>query len=168
MRHKISISDIDVFVFDFDGVLTNNLVYLDQDGRESVCLSRSDGLAFDALRKLDKHSLILSTEKNPVVNFRAEKLKIKAIFGVKDKAKVFLNLAERNGYNLDKVLYVGNDINDYNIMRCCGISVCPADSHIKIKEISDIVLNTCGGKGVVRELLEDVLGLNLIEILYND
>ena len=63
---------------------------------------------------------------------------------------------------------MGNDLNDYQAMRLCGISVCPADSHPKIKEISDIVLKTNGGNGVVRELLEDVFGLDFIEILYKE
>jgi len=69
---KISLNDIDAFVFDFDGVLTNNLVHLDQDGKEWVSCSRADGLAFDVMRKLEKPSYILSTEKNPVVSARAK------------------------------------------------------------------------------------------------
>ena len=74
---KISLDNIDVFVFDFDGVLTNNLVQIDENGKESVSCSRADGLAFDVLRKLNKSVYILSTEKNPVVLARAKKLKVK-------------------------------------------------------------------------------------------
>ena len=73
---NININDIDALVFDFDGVLTNNLVHLDQDGKEYVSCSRGDGLAFDVLRKFNKPAYILSTEKNPVVRARAEKLKM--------------------------------------------------------------------------------------------
>ena len=73
MQNKAeNIDNIDVFVFDFDGVLTNNMVYLDQNGKESVSCSRGDGLAFDALRKLKKSAYILSTEKNTVVSARAQ------------------------------------------------------------------------------------------------
>ena len=82
---SISIDEIDAFIFDFDGVLTNNLVHLDQDGREWVSCSRADGLAFDVLRILKKPAYSLSTEKNSVVSARAEKLKIPAIQGVSDK-----------------------------------------------------------------------------------
>ena len=163
---KISIDNIDAFVFDFDGVLTNNLVHLDQDGKELVSCSRADGLAFDVMRKLEKPSYILSTEKNSVVSARAKKLKIQALQGIKDKAEALSTLSENKGYDLGRILYVGNDLNDFHVMKICGYSACPIDSHIKIKELSNIVLKSRGGEGVVRELLEDVLGLDFIKILY--
>ncbi len=165
-NNLISLENIDIFVFDFDGVLTNNLVHLDQDGKEGVTCSRADGLAFDVLRKLNKPAFILSTEENPVVAMRAKKLNISVIQNISDKVEAIKNLASKNSYNLQNILYVGNDINDYLVMRLCGYSACPADSHKKIREISDIVLKTNGGKGVVRELLEDVLDLDFIKILY--
>ena len=158
--------DIDAFIFDFDGVLTNNLVHLDQNGKESVSCSRADGLAFDVLRKLDKPAFILSTENNPVVTMRAKKLKIPVVQGVDDKVEAIKKLVNKNSYNLKNILYVGNDLNDYLVMQLCGYAICPADSHSKIKEISDVVLKKNGGNGVVRELLEDVLGLDFIKILY--
>ena len=163
---KISLDNIDAFVFDFDGVLTNNLVHLNQDGKEWVSCSRADGLAFDVLRKLDKPSYILSTENNPVVTARAKKLKIQALQGIKNKADTLLTLSESKGYDLSRILYVGNDLNDFHVMKICGYTACPIDSHITIKELSYIVLNTRGGEGVVRELLEEVLDLDFIKILY--
>jgi len=167
MKGKIfTIDDIDLLVFDFDGVLTDNLVYTDQNGNETVSCSRADGLAFDVLRKLNKPSCILSTEKNTVVSARANKLGISVLQGIGNKDESLRNFVKDNGYKLSKVLYVGNDVNDYNSVIISGFSACPADSHFKIKEISDIVLKTNGGNGVVRELLEDVLGLDFIEILY--
>ena len=162
----ITIDDIDLFVFDFDGVLTDNIVHIDNNGNEIVSCSRADGLAFDVLRKLDKPCQILSTENNTVVSARANKLGISVLQGVKNKEKALRNLVKRKGYKLSNILYVGNDLNDYNSMRISGLSVCPADSHPKIKKISNFVLKTNGGKGVVRELLEDILSLDFIEILY--
>jgi 3-deoxy-D-manno-octulosonate 8-phosphate phosphatase (KDO 8-P phosphatase) len=162
----ITLDDIDLFVFDFDGVLTDNIVHIDNNGNEMVSCSRADGLAFDVLRKLDKPCQILSTENNTVVSARANKLGISVLQGVKNKEKSLRNLVMRRGYKLSNILYVGNDLNDYNSMRISGLSVCPADSHPKIKKISNFVLKTNGGKGVVRELLEDVLSLDFIEILY--
>jgi YrbI family 3-deoxy-D-manno-octulosonate 8-phosphate phosphatase len=162
----ISLDDIDVFVFDFDGVLTNNMVYLDQNGKESVSCSRSDGLAFDALRKLKKTAYILSTEKNTVVSARAQKLKISVLQDTKNKVSGIQEIIEKENCKLENILYVGNDLNDYRVMKICGFTACPADSHKKIKQVSDIVLKTNGGCGIVRELLEDVLGLDFIEILY--
>ena len=162
----MTLDEIDAFVFDFDGVLTNNLVQIDENGKESVSCSRADGLAFDVLRKLNKPAYILSTEKNLVVKARAKKLNIPAIQGVADKVETIKKLADEYRYNLNNILYVGNDLNDYLVMQLCGYSACPADSHPKIKHMSDIFLNTNGGNGVVRELLEDVLGLDFIKILY--
>ena len=162
----MTLEDIDVFVFDFDGVLTNNLVHLDQNGKESVSCSRADGLAFDVLRKLDKPAFILSTENNPVVTMRAKKLKVPVVQGVADKVEAIKKLVNKNSYNLKNILYVGNDLNDYLVMQLCGYTVCPADSYPKIKEISHVVLKINGGNGVVRELREDVLGLDFIKILY--
>jgi 3-deoxy-D-manno-octulosonate 8-phosphate phosphatase (KDO 8-P phosphatase) len=167
MNTQISKNLIDAIIFDFDGVLTDNLVYINQDGNESVCCNRSDGFAIDVLRKLKIPCYILSTEKNKVVKMRANKLQIEAIQGVNDKAKEVKNFSNLNNYKLDKVLYVGNDLNDYEAMKLCGYSVCPSDSHSEIKKIADIVLKSGGGKGVVREIVEDVLSINIIETLYN-
>ena len=162
------LDDIDALVFDFDGVLTNNLVYLNQEGVESVSCSRADGLAFDVLRKLNKPAFILSTEKSFVVTMRAKKLKIQAIQGVADKVSAIKELARENKFHLKNILYVGNDLNDYLVMKVCGYTACPSDSHKKIKEISTIILKTSGGNGIIRELLEDVFQLNFIQILYQE
>jgi YrbI family 3-deoxy-D-manno-octulosonate 8-phosphate phosphatase len=162
----MTLDDIDAFVFDFDGVLTNNLVQIDENGKESVSCSRADGLAFDVLRKLNKPAYILSTEKNLVVKARANKLKIPAIQGMADKVEAIKKLADENHYNLKNILYVGNDLNDYLVMQLCGYSACPADSHPKIKSVSSIILSTNGGNGIVRELLEEVLNIDFIKILY--
>ena len=166
MIKSISIDDIDALIFDFDGVLTDNLVHLNQDGKEWVSCNRSDGLAFDVLRKLNKPTYIVSSEKNLVVTARAEKLNIPVFQGVKDKITVIQTLEKDYGYSVDRLLYIGNDLNDFMAMKICGYSACPADSHHIIKELSDIVLNTKGGAGIVRELLEDILKINFIEILY--
>mgnify|MGYP005647233669 CR=1 FL=1 len=165
-KKMINIDNIDLFVFDFDGVLTNNMVYLDQNGKESVSCSRGDGLAFDALRKLKKPAYILSTEKNTVVSARAEKLQISVLQGTENKVSGIQEIIKKENCKLENILYVGNDLNDYRVMGICGFTACPADSHKKIKQISNIVLKTNGGHGIVRELLEDVLGLDFIEILY--
>ena len=162
----MNLSDIEVFIFDFDGVLTNNHVHLNQNGEELVVCSRADGLAFDVLRRLNKPAFILSTEKNPVVAMRAEKLKIPAIQGVSDKVEAIKELADKNNFNLKNILYLGNDLNDYLAMQVCGYTACPMDSHSRIKEISANVLTTKGGEGVVRELLERVFNLDFIKILY--
>ena len=167
-NQTISLENIEVIIFDFDGVLTDNKDYLDQDGKESVICSRADGLAFDVLHKIQKSSYILSTEKSPVVTARAEKLKIPAIQGIKNKVDGIKKLAIKKNFNLQNALYIGNDLNDFQVMQLCGYTACPADSHQKIKEISTITLKASGGNGIVRELLEEVFKLNFIKILYSE
>jgi 3-deoxy-D-manno-octulosonate 8-phosphate phosphatase (KDO 8-P phosphatase) len=168
MNNSLSINSIDAFVFDFDGVLTNNLVHLGQDGQEWVSCSRADGLAFDTLRKLRKPAYILSTEKNSVVTARANKLQIPALQGIDNKIKALKELVERQGFELKNIMYVGNDLNDYRAMQLCGYTACPSDSHEIIKSIATFVLKAGGGNAVVRELLEDVFDLDIVEILYDD
>jgi 3-deoxy-D-manno-octulosonate 8-phosphate phosphatase (KDO 8-P phosphatase) len=162
----MDINTIDALVFDFDGVLTDNRVHIDENGVEQVSCSRSDGLAFDVLRRLGKPAYILSTEKNLVVTARAKKLNIIALQGVNNKVHGIKELAIREGFDKKKILYVGNDLNDYKVMEMCKYTACPADSHKKIKAISTVVLKAKGGNGVVRELLEDVFNLDFIEILF--
>jgi 3-deoxy-D-manno-octulosonate 8-phosphate phosphatase (KDO 8-P phosphatase) len=166
IQSNISINDIDIFVFDFDGVLTDNFVHIDQDGRESVVCSRSDGLGIDALRKI-KSIYILSSEKNSVVTSRANKLQIKVKHGVSNKVSALNELLEKESLALDRVFYVGNDLNDLEVMNECKYSACPSDSHHRIKDVATYVLKTKGGKGVVREILEDIFKLDLMKILYN-
>jgi len=162
----MKIEEIDAFVFDFDGVLTNNIVYIDQDGKEMVACSRSDGLAFDVLNKINKPSYIVSTEKNPVVTARAKKLKIVAYQNVENKIIAVQDIIDKHSYDVNKICFVGNDLNDYSVMQYCGFTVCPSDSHSSIREIADIVLNAKGGDGVVRELIEKHFGISFLKILY--
>ena len=165
-KHCLNIDDIDLIIFDFDGVLTDNKVSVDSNGCERVNCSRSDGLGFDVLRKLNIATYILSTEKNLVVSARAEKINVPVLQGTKDKAKELIILTNEKGFDIARTLYVGNDLNDFYAMQLCGYSACPLDSHPKIKDIATFVLNTSGGGGVVRELLEKILQIDILQILY--
>ena len=84
----------------------------------------------------------------------------------RDKSHIIKNISKEKNVKLSKILFVGNDLNDYYAMQLCGYSACPSDSHPKIKDIASFVLKTKGGNGVLRELLEEVFELNVIEILY--
>jgi len=162
---KIKLDDLDALIFDFDGVLTDNKVHLDQNGNEWVSCNRSDGLAFIVLEKIKKPTYIISTEKNKVVAARAKKLKTPVLFGIQNKFEALKKLSIKKRFNLDKTLYVGNDLNDYEALKLCGYSACPSDSHKKIKKISTFKLDAKGGSGVVRELLEEILGLDFLKVI---
>lgn len=165
---KISIDQISALVFDFDGVLTDNSVYLNDKGTEWVKCNRGDGLAFKDLNELGIKSFIISSEKNKVVLTRAKKLNIPAIIGVSDKVEALKELCFKENLELSRILYIGNDLNDLRAMLICGYSACPNDSHPKIKEIATFLLKKEGGSGIVRELLEEILNIDVASALYSD
>ena len=157
------ISQLKAIIFDFDGVLTDDRVYVDQEGRESVCCSRSDGLGFDILRKTGIKLFILSTETNPVVAMRGEKIKVPVIQGTRNKSESLQNLAANKSFPLDQTLFVGNDVNDLPAMRLCGYSACPADAHPLVRKQATYVLARAGGHGVVREIVEEILKIDILK-----
>ena len=162
-------SDIHTVVFDFDGVFTDNKVWVDQNGIESVRCDRGDGLAFDLVRaskskhKFNIEFFILSKEKNPVVLMRAKKLDLECKYGVSDKLKFvqkyLLSKFPNTINSFEGLVVLGNDLNDLPLMRKAGFSVAPNDAHKKVKEISHLVLPQKGGEGVVRVFIELLLGI---------
>ena len=149
--------DIKLIAYDFDGVMTNNTVIVDQLGNESVVVNRSDGLAISMIKKLGIHQLIISTEKNIIVQKRAEKLKIPCLNGISNKLETLTNYLAKNDINKSEVLFVGNDINDLEAMKYVGVSVAPNDAHKDIKEIAAHITTACGGQGVIRELFDLII-----------
>jgi len=145
---------IQLIVYDFDGVMTDNHVYVDQDGREMVRVNRADGLGISGIKKIGIQQIIISTEKNPVVSTRAKKLGIPCLQGIDNKKKALIDYCKKNDIDLRNVAYLGNDINDMEVMEIAGSTFCPADAHENIKGISDIILSKNGGNGVIRELLD--------------
>ena len=148
-------NSIKLLVYDFDGVMTDNKVHIDQYGNEMVQVSRADGLGISEIRKLGIQQIIISTETNPVVSARAKKLGLHCLQGVNNKAKDLTDYCKKK-ISLDEVAYVGNDINDLEVMKLVGITFCPADAHVSIKEISQYILESKGGEGVSREILDQL------------
>ena len=159
--------EIHTIIFDFDGVFTNNKVYISEEGVESIRCDRSDGLAFDILRSFkekyqwDLSYFILSKEKNNVVEKRSKKLKVPCYFGVDDKLLFLKNYLQKKDKNdTSGIMYLGNDLNDLRVMRYVGWSVAPADAHPIVKTESKITLPKSGGAGFVRFFVEELIGLN--------
>ena len=146
--------DIKLIVYDFDGVMTDNKLYMDQHGNEMVQVNRADGLGIYEIKKLGIEQIIISTEKNPVVSARAIKLDIRCLQGIENKKEALVNYCINNNFDLQDVAYVGNDLNDKDVMKIAGVTFCPDDAHKSVKTISHHVLKTKGGQGVARELLE--------------
>jgi YrbI family 3-deoxy-D-manno-octulosonate 8-phosphate phosphatase len=145
--------------YDFDGVMTNNLVFVMDDGREAVQCNRSDGLAIGILKRAGLEQWIVTTERNPVVRRRAKKLGIPVLHTVKDKAKAVRQLAQQRNVPLRNVAFVGNDLNDLEAMKLCGYRLCPADAAKPIRDISHYQAKCGGGGGVIREFLPVFLKL---------
>lgn len=143
---------IKVIIYDFDGVMTDNRVLVDQNGIESVMVHRGDGYGVGRIRNLGIYQMILSTEPNPVVARRAEKLKLDVIHGVQKKEEILRQWAEEKGYAQEEMLYIGNDLNDQEAMKLAGIIGAPADAEPEILEIADWISSKNGGYGVIRDL----------------
>jgi len=153
-RPKFNYKNIDLIVYDFDGVMTDNHVIIFQDGTEAVIVNRSDGLGVERFRSLGISQLILSTETNPVVKARAAKLHLEVIASCKDKKNILKKYCKKMKYDLSNVAYIGNDINDLEVMKIVGYPIASANAHIEVKKIAKIITKTMGGDGVIRELLD--------------
>lgn len=151
---KLNTKDIHLIVYDFDGVMTNNRVMLSQNGTESVIVNRSDGLSVALIRELGISQLIMTTETNPIVRVRARKLGLKVIGSCQDKRKALENYCRKHGCDLRKVVFVGNDLNDLEVMKVVGIPIAPSDACKEILSIAKFVTKANGGDGVLREILE--------------
>jgi N-acylneuraminate cytidylyltransferase len=144
-------------VLDFDGVFTDNRVIVDQDGRESVICDRGDGWLLSHLKKTGLPILILSTETNPVVQARADKLGIPCLQGIPEKGVALKGWAAGRGIDLAHLVYLGNDINDLDCLELAGCGVITADAHPSVRQVADLVLQNRGGHGALRELCEMIL-----------
>ena len=154
---RLNRSRLDALVFDFDGVLTDNRVIVFEDGREAVICNRADGLAFDYLRRVGMPAYILSRETNPVVAARGKKLGVPVYAGVMDKAEAMQRLCTENGFDLARMMFVGNDVNDLEAMGSVGYPIAVADAHPAVCAKARHVLRSGGGEGVVREVVETLV-----------
>jgi YrbI family 3-deoxy-D-manno-octulosonate 8-phosphate phosphatase len=143
-------------VFDFDGVFTDNRVWVNEAGDELLAFSRSDGLGLRRLDEVGVRYLIVSTEPNPIVGARAVKLNAECVQGVEDKLAVVFERTEELGVALEDTAYVGNDINDADCLRAVGVPVVPADAWPEVLPLAKWVLSRPGGSGCVREFCDAV------------
>jgi YrbI family 3-deoxy-D-manno-octulosonate 8-phosphate phosphatase len=161
---------IHTIAFDFDGVFTDNKVYVAHDGAELVRCDRGDGLGIDLLRaavergKLRADVFVLTKERNPVTQARAAKLKLACHHGCDDKLE-FIAARLRKSRAADPqpfagLVYLGNDLNDLPVVLRAGFSVAPADAHARVREAASVVLPQPGGAGFVRAFVERLLDID--------
>ncbi|MDX3529481.1 N-acylneuraminate cytidylyltransferase [Streptomyces sp. ID05-39B] len=154
-------ADIDAVVLDFDGTQTDDRVLIDSDGREFVSVHRGDGLGIAALRRSGLKLLILSTEQNPVVAARARKLKLPVLHGIDRKDLALKQWCEEQGIAPERVLYVGNDVNDLPCFALVGWPVAVASAHDVVRGAARAVTVLPGGDGAIREIAGWILGPSL-------
>ncbi|MFE5403358.1 cytidylyltransferase domain-containing protein [Streptomyces sp. NPDC056580] len=153
--------DIDAVVLDFDGTQTDDRVLIDSDGREFVSVHRGDGLGIAALRRSGLKMLILSTEQNPVVAARARKLRLPVLHGIDRKDLALKQWCEEQGIAPERVLYVGNDVNDLPCFALVGWPVAVASAHDVVRGAARAVTTVPGGDGAIREIASWILGPSL-------
>jgi len=150
----LPVIDVDALVMDFDGVHTDDRLYLGQDGQESVRLSREDGMGIKLARQAGLKMLILSTEVNPVVAARGRKLQVPVIHGQSDKAQALKEWIAAEGLDPERVAYVGNDVNDLGCLRMVGWPIAVPNAHADVLALARLTLTKDGGSGAVREICE--------------
>jgi len=148
------VAGIRLLVLDFDGVLTDDTVYVDEEGTEMVRCSRRDGFGIARLAALGIPTLILSSEVNPVVSVRARKLGVPCVQGVSDKSIALDRILEERGLEAREVCFVGNDVNDLAVLGRVGLPVVVADAHAEVLDHARLRTRARGGRGAVREVCD--------------
>lgn len=153
------LSRIKLLLTDCDGVLTDGGVYYGEAGEELKKFDIRDGMGAERLRNIaNVQTGIVTGELSPSVVKRAEKLKITELhLGVKDKPAVFNEIISRLGLQAEEVGYLGDDVNDLEVMKLAGVSFCPANAISFVKEAADIVSESNGGSGCFREIAEMII-----------
>jgi N-acylneuraminate cytidylyltransferase len=141
-----------VIFTDFDGCLTDDRVWLNQDGEEFVAVNRKDGLAVKRLKNLGIQVVITSTETNKVVLARGNKMGVEVLQGLIDKVVSIEQYLEQKNLSWEDVWYIGNDVNDIGAIKRAKFSICPSDAVKDVKKAVDLKLKTKGGYGVLSEL----------------
>ena len=151
-------NDITTFIFDVDGVLTDGTVHVTPEGEMLRAMNIRDGFAMKAAIESGYNVCIISGGKNEGVRIRLRNLGITDIhLGSPDKVEVFKEYTDIYQINPEQVLYMGDDIPDFHVMKLVGLPTCPQDSSPEIKAISKYISHKQGGKGAVREVIEQVM-----------
>lgn len=160
MNYKIKLKEIELFVFDYDGVFTDGIVLLMEDGSNVRQANTRDGYAVQWAIKQGMKVALLTGGKEKAVEARMTLLGVEEVhLGCHDKLASLETLSDKMGVDLDKVMYMGDDMPDYPAMKKVGLATCPNDAATDIREISDYVSPFEGGRGCVRDILEQAMRL---------
>jgi len=155
LRHQLQ--KLELVIFDFDGVMTDNKVLVAQDGTEYVRCDRSDGLGVELLRKRGMRMMVLSKQTNPVTKARCDKLQLDCYHGIDDKLSFLQGYLREAKIKAAQTAFVGNDVNDIECLKVVGLPVAVADAHEQVLPYARLTLRKQGGKGAVREFCDMLL-----------
>lgn len=162
-----------LIVSDIDGVWTDGSMYYDNQNNELKRFCTYDGAGVRLAQQAGIPVAVITGEKTQIVRRRAEKLKVSYVFqGISDKVCCLRGLLDKLSLNMENVAYIGDDLNDYNVMSLVGLSACPSNAHYMIKRIANWELTLKGGEGVFREFVERIFRENksldeIIRKVYN-
>jgi len=151
---RTDFSGVKLLVLDFDGVFTDNRVYVDQDGREMVSCWRSDGVGLSRIKEIGVKTIVISSEVNPVVRKRCTKLGIDCITGCKDKLSALKKVICEQGLSPRDICFVGNDLPDLGCLKYVGHPVAVKDSAEEVLKVAKYTTQREGGSGAVREVCD--------------
>jgi len=158
MNYKEKLHLITTFIFDVDGVLTDGKIILDPSGEQLRSMSVKDGLALRQAIKNGFKIAIISGGKSQGLIKRFEHLNIQDVYlGCDDKKDALNDFTHIYNINTTQILYMGDDINDWEVMKEVGLACCPQDAAAEIKAISDYISHKNGGEGCVRDVIEQTL-----------
>jgi 3-deoxy-D-manno-octulosonate 8-phosphate phosphatase (KDO 8-P phosphatase) len=157
-NYKSLLKNVNTFIFDYDGVLTNGTVILQADGEALRTANVKDGYSLQLAVKLGFNVVIISGGFSASMRKRFEALKIEDFYlGVKNKLDVFNNYIKEKKLKPENIVYMGDDIPDFKVMKEVGLPCCPADAVPEIKSISKYISPYKGGRGCVRDIIEQTL-----------
>lgn len=155
------LNELKIVLTDCDGVLTDGGMYYYNNGVEGKKFNTRDGMAMKILKANGIKTGIITGENTKIVENRANKLKIDYLYmGVKNKYQILLEICEKENITPNNTAYIGDDINDLEILKNVGFSACPNDAMEEVKKICNFVSSKDGGKGVVRDVIERYLSDN--------
>ena len=157
-KRKFEIPKIKLFATDVDGTLTDGCCYIDENGKEIKKFNVRDGWGFNILRNHNIKSAFISGSKEICIEKRAEKVKADECFlGIDDKVKILKQLCEKYNITPKEIAYIGDDVNDIDVMKMVGISFCPQDAEEEVKQTASIIIDRNGGDGAFRKAVEIVI-----------
>ncbi len=157
-NYKALLTKVNTFIFDYDGVMTDGRLILLHEGAPLRTANVKDGYALQLARRLGYRVVIISGGISKSVENRFDSLRIQDVFlGISNKEKVYDQYLKDNNLTPEQIVYMGDDIPDYKVMKKVGVPVCPADATEEIKNISVYISDKNGGEGCVRDIIEQVL-----------